>query len=144
MTSSSRRVRNQRRRISWRSSPIESTATNRPTAPTGGLSDDRLPAFSRTSCTTIQIDPTTSSSEPAPGHCAWLDRAISRDEPSSLAYAPGAGQDFSFTFKGDKWTLADTEDDGLKHILNKIRRGELFYLRCHREAGFLKVDHVGP
>jgi hypothetical protein len=85
-----------------------------------------------------------SSSEPAPGQCAWLDRPISAEEPSSLAYAPGAGQDFSFTLKGDKWTLADTEDEGLKHILNKMRRGDLFYLRCHREGGFLKVDHVGP
>jgi hypothetical protein len=85
-----------------------------------------------------------SSSEPAPGHCAWLDRPISREEPSSLAYAPGAAQDFSFTFKGEIWKLTDTEDEGLKHILTKMRRGELFYLRCHREGGFLRVDHVGP
>ena len=85
-----------------------------------------------------------STSEPAPGHCAWLDRPIAGDEPSSLAYAPGASQDFSFTFKGERWTLGDTEDDGLEYILTKMRRGELFYVRCHREVGFLRVDQVGP
>ena len=85
-----------------------------------------------------------SSTEPAPGHCAWLDRPITGEEPSSFAYSPGSSMDFSFVFDADGWTLRDTEDEGLKHILDKMRRGEVFYLRCHREGGYLRVDRVGP
>ena len=85
-----------------------------------------------------------SESEPAPGHCAWVDRPISVEEPSSLAYAPGSGQDFHFEFKGDSWGLTRTEDAGLEQILNAMRRGGKFYIRCHREGTYFKVDSVGP
>jgi hypothetical protein len=85
-----------------------------------------------------------SGSEPAPGHCAWVDRPISAEEPSMLAYAPGAGKDFYFDFKADSWQLTKTEDAGLEQILNALRRGGKFYVRCHREGKFLRVDGVGP
>lgn len=82
--------------------------------------------------------------EPAPGHCAWVDRAISGEEPSSLAYSPGSGQDFYFEFKGSSWRLTRTEDAGLEQIMNAVRDGEKFYIRCHRQGTYFKVDSVGP
>jgi hypothetical protein len=82
--------------------------------------------------------------EPAPGHCAWVDRAISAEEPSSLAYSPGSGQDFFFEFKGDSWRLTKTEDTGLEQIMKALRSGEKFYIRCRREGGFFKINSVGP
>jgi hypothetical protein len=85
-----------------------------------------------------------SGREPAPGHCAWVDRAISAEEPSSLAYSPGSGQDFFFEFKGSSWRLTRTEDAGLEHIMKAMRSGEKFYIRCHREGAYFKVDSVGP
>ena len=85
-----------------------------------------------------------SGTEPAPGHCAWIDRPISAEEPSSLAYGPGSGQDFYFEFKTDSWSLTRTEDAGLEQIMNAMRRGEKFYIRCHREGTYFRVDSVGP
>jgi hypothetical protein len=85
-----------------------------------------------------------SGTEPAAGHCAWIDRPISADEPSSLAYSPGSGQDFYFKFRTDSWSLTETEDAGLEQIMHAMRRGEKFYIRCHREGTYFKVDSVGP
>jgi hypothetical protein len=85
-----------------------------------------------------------SGTEPTPGHCAWIDRPISADEPSSLAYSPGSGQDFYFKFRSDSWSLTESEDASLVQIMNAIRRGEKFYIRCHREGTYFKVDSVGP
>jgi hypothetical protein len=82
--------------------------------------------------------------EPAPGHCAWVDRAVTAEEPSSLAYSPGSGQDFFFEFKGSSWRLTRTEDSGLEQIMDAVRGGEKFYIRCHRQGTFFKVDSVGP
>jgi hypothetical protein len=82
--------------------------------------------------------------EPAAGHCAWVDRAISAEEPSSLAYAPGSGQDFYFELKKDSWRLTRTEDAGLEQIMKAMRSGEKFYVRCRREGTYFKVTSVGP
>ena len=85
-----------------------------------------------------------SVTEPAPGHCAWIDRPISVEKPSSFAYGPGSGQDFYFKFTTESWSLTETEDVGLEQIMNAMRRGEKFYIRCHREGTYFKVDTVGP
>jgi hypothetical protein len=82
--------------------------------------------------------------EPAPGHCAWVDRPLSGEEPTSLAYSPGSGQDFFFELKKDGWRLDKSEDAGLEQLLEALRGGEKFYVRCHREGGYLKVDSIGP
>jgi hypothetical protein len=82
--------------------------------------------------------------EPAPGQCAWVDRPLSGEEPTSLAYSPGSGQDFFFELRKDGWRLEKSEDAGLEQLLKALRNGEKFYVRCHREGGFLKVDSIGP
>jgi hypothetical protein len=85
-----------------------------------------------------------SVTEPAPGHCAWIDRPISAEEPFSLAYSPGSAQDFHFKFRPESWSLTETEDAGLEQIMHALRRGEKFYIKCHREGTYFKVDSVGP
>jgi hypothetical protein len=85
-----------------------------------------------------------SAREPAAGHCAWVDRAITAEEPSALAYSPGSGQDFFFELKGNSWRLTRTEDSGLQQIMDAIREGEKFYIRCRRQGSYFKVDSVGP
>jgi hypothetical protein len=94
---------------------------------------------------TIKKSPSAASdSEPAPGHCAWVDRPLRAEEPSRLAYSPGSGQDFGFSFEGDRWRPGRTEDERLEYLLRAILRPEKFYVRCHRENGWFKVDAVGP
>lgn len=85
-----------------------------------------------------------SSAEPAPGHCAWVDRPLRAEEPSRLVYAPGPGQDFGFIFEGNRWRPGVTEDESLEQLLKAILRPEKFFVRCHRENGWFKIDGVGP
>lgn len=85
-----------------------------------------------------------SGPELAPGHCSWVDRPISREEPNSLAYAPGTGTDFTFSFAKDRWSLVATESEELEQILNAVRRGTVFHVRCHRKQSWFQVDRVGP
>jgi hypothetical protein len=79
-----------------------------------------------------------------PGHCSWVDRPISGEEPNRLAYSPGTGTDFTFSFEKESWSLVATESEGLKQILNAVRRGTIFHVRCHRKQSWFEVDRVGP
>lgn len=93
-----------------------------------------------------------STSQPGPGQCAWLDRPVRGDEPTSLVLTV---PDFHNTYsnvvfrQGDNHAGLRTDaGGGFKYLVNAIMNGEVFYVHARQEAfertRVLLVTRTGP
>jgi hypothetical protein len=89
-----------------------------------------------------------SRQEPAPGTCAWVDRPLNPQEPSTLVFVyekTAMMVDFRYQNMTLRLDPAFTPDGNLRYLWDAVYNGKIFYFRCYNDArGGLIITHVGP
>ena len=81
---------------------------------------------------------------PGPGTCAWLDRPLRSNEPNKMFLAR-PNQYISGLWIGQSdISLSRVSGKDLKYLLNAMRSGKKFYVRCYNRKGQeMRVTRTG-
>lgn len=102
----------------------------------------------------------SSKRQPQQGECAWIDRPLRENEPSSL-FIPSLSREIRISLKFSSAGARVDEGIGsgitgppqqrliLESLLYAITKGNIFYVRVHRvdtreRTSYFHVDQLGP
>jgi hypothetical protein len=86
-----------------------------------------------------------SQAQPAPGHCAWLDRGGRLDEP--IGFRVGFSKNVHVIVNGRgqiQLSSAGPESAPAVKLIQDIMAGRVFYLHAYGGASWLIVTRLGP
>jgi hypothetical protein len=96
----------------------------------------------------IRAPSAASVSPPGPGQCAWLDRPLSAEEPTSIYWKSAKFHSVQIDINARKQLIAYYTNSNvtatLSYLVDSATGGQVFQVHVFNKAGKLHVTRVGP